>query len=415
MKTGKFFFGGLFFCLMGGIFYFHLCFAQTTSLMPASLEVEENADFSLTLEIDSVSDLFGISFDLDFDSSLVSFVSIDEGNFLSNGCQTVLMFDNSSASKLIVSLTRLGASCGGVFGSGTLMKLNFKSLGQLGVNNFSFSNNSLCLLDGSSCNYVTGAWLPTTVTINHNEILSLRALGNYQYRLQANLGSYSNIDTNDAYIIGWQGDWDNPIPMTAAKQLGWAEITLTASGQGVEKFCITNSAKSQWFWIDSISHSLIVPSSWTDPTANPDDKVMAFWAEADSFQYLTGSLVEETLLLEALGNYQYRLQANLGSYSNIDTNDAYIIGWQGDWDNPIPMTAAKQLGWAEITLTASGQGVEKFCITNSAKSQWFWIDSISHSLIVPSSWTDPTANPDDKVMAFWAEADSFQYLTGSLE
>ena len=400
---------------MGGIFYFHFCLAQTVSLEPALLEIEKNSGFSLTLNIDSVSNLFGVSFDVDFDSSLVNFVSIDEGNFLSSGCQTVLMTDNSSAGKLIVSLTRLGASCGGVSGSGALMRLNFKSLDQLGVNNFSFSNNYLCILENGKCNYLTGTWLPARVTISHNEILSLRALGSYQYHLQANLASYSNIDTNDAYLIGWQGDWDNLIPMTAASQLGWAEVTLTTSGQGVEKFCITNSTKSQWFWIDSISHSLIVPSIWTDPAANPEDKVIAFWAEADSFQYLTGSLVEETLLLEALGSYQYHLQANLASYSNIDTNDAYLIGWQGDWDNLIPMTAASQLGWAEVTLTTSGQGVEKFCITNSTKSQWFWIDSISHSLIVPSIWTDPAANPEDKVIAFWAEADSFQYLTGSLE
>ncbi|GAF83675.1 unnamed protein product, partial [marine sediment metagenome] len=314
--------------------------AQTVSLEPALLEIEKNSGFSLTLNIDSVSDLFGVSFDLDFDSSLVDFISIEEGTFLSSGCQTVLMFDNSSAGKLIVSLTRLGASCGGVSGSDSLMTLNFSSLSQLGTNNFSFSNNSLCILENGSCNYITGTWLPAMVTISHNEILFLSALGNYQYHLQANLGSYSNIYTNDAYVIGWQDDWDNLIPMTAASQLGWAEITLTSSGQGVQKFCITNSTKSQWFWIDSIEHSSIVPSIWTDPGANPNDKVMAFWAEDNSFQYLTGSLVEETLLLEALGNYQYHLQANLGSYSNIYTNDAYVIGWQDDWDNLIPMTAA---------------------------------------------------------------------------
>jgi len=290
MKTRKFFFSGLFFCLMGGIFYFHFCLAQTVSLEPATLQINENTDFSLTLEIDSVTDLFGVAYYLYFDPTLISFNSADEGAFLSVDCQTTLMVDNSISGELVVGLTRLGAFCGGVSGSGSLMKLNFSSLNQAGINDFSFSNNYLCILENNSCNYITGTWLPAGVTISHNEILSLEALGNYQYHLQANLASYSNIDVNDAYIIGWQGDWDNLIPMTAAGQLGWAEVTLTASGQGVEKFCITNSTKSQWFWIDSITHSLIVPSIWTDPSANSNDKVMAFWAEANSFQYLTGSL-----------------------------------------------------------------------------------------------------------------------------
>ena len=154
---------------LGGIFYFHFCLAQTVSLTPSTQEVEKNASFSLALDVASVSSLFGVAFDLDFNPSLVSFVSADEGTFLSAGCQTSLMTNENPAGKLIVGLTRLGASCGGVSGSGTLMTLNFNSLQQDGTNNFSFSNNSLCLLDGSSCNYVTGTWQTASVTIGDSQ------------------------------------------------------------------------------------------------------------------------------------------------------------------------------------------------------------------------------------------------------
>lgn len=156
---------GIIFCLFLGLLSLKPVFAQTTRLTPQSLEVEPDSNFSLTLSIESVSNLFGIAFDLDFNPSLVSFVSVDEGAFLSQGCQTSLMTAESPVGKLIIGLARLGASCGGVSGSGTLMTFNFNSLQQTGTNNFSFSNNSLCLLSGNQCNYVTGSWLPSSVTI----------------------------------------------------------------------------------------------------------------------------------------------------------------------------------------------------------------------------------------------------------
>ncbi len=163
MKIKKIFLISILF--LGGIFYFHFCLAQTVSLTPSTQEVEKNTSFSLTLNVSSVSNLFGMAFDLDFNSSLVSFVSANEGTFLSAGCQTSLMTNENPAGKLIVGLSRLGACCGGVSGSGSLMTFNFNSLEQAGTNNFSFSNNSLCLLDGSSCNYVTGTWQGASVTI----------------------------------------------------------------------------------------------------------------------------------------------------------------------------------------------------------------------------------------------------------
>ncbi len=156
----------LFFIITISFFYGLPVFAQTVSLAPSSVENGFDSDFSLDLNISSVSDLFGVAFDLDFDSSLITFISEEEGAFLSNGCQTSLMTSPNTPGKLIVGLTRLGASCGGVSGSGKLMTFNFKTLQSAGSSNLSFSNNSLCLLSGGECDYITGSWTGASVSVS---------------------------------------------------------------------------------------------------------------------------------------------------------------------------------------------------------------------------------------------------------
>ena len=139
--------------------------AQTIFFEPQNINVNTNTQFGLPIKISAVNNLFGVVFDLDFDSNLLDYVSTQEGNFLNQGCSTSLMTNNSTPGKLIFGLTRLGVGCGGVSGSGLIATINFRSKSQNGIANLSFSNNSLCILVGSSCNYITGTWNPATVTI----------------------------------------------------------------------------------------------------------------------------------------------------------------------------------------------------------------------------------------------------------
>jgi len=159
------------FLILAGLFLYlaNYAQAQTVSLSPASLEIGKDTSFSLTLSVSTVSNLFGVAFDLNFNPSLISYVSTTEGNFLSQGCQTSLMTAQNPQGKLIFGLTRLGVACGGVTDQGALATINFKSLTQEGTNNLSFSNNSLCLLSGSSCNYVTGTWNGAAVTVKTSQ------------------------------------------------------------------------------------------------------------------------------------------------------------------------------------------------------------------------------------------------------
>jgi len=192
-----------------GWLFLSVALAQTVSLIPSASEVEQDTNFSLTLNVASVTNLFGIAFDLSFNPSLISFVSVNEEDFLTPGCQTSLMSSENPSGNLIIGYSRQTNECGGVSGSGDLMTLNFKSLNQAGTNNFSFSYNKLCLLDGSSCNYIDGTWQTASVTINAVQPsdttppsvpTSLIAVGTSPYKVQLNWGA----STDNTAVIGYK-------------------------------------------------------------------------------------------------------------------------------------------------------------------------------------------------------------------
>jgi len=142
--------------------------AQTVKLNPSSISIDQNTNFSLSLDISSVTDLFNVIFDIDFDPSVISFVNVVEGDFLSNNCKTFIMAEKRSPGKIIINLSKLGGLCDGTSGSGNLMTLNFKSLGISGTSNLTFSNNWLDIASNSAFpNLIKGTWVPTIVSVNN--------------------------------------------------------------------------------------------------------------------------------------------------------------------------------------------------------------------------------------------------------
>lgn len=113
----------------------------------------------LTLEVRAVNveDLFGVSFDLTFPSSLLRLDSVTEEPWLSsNGAaQTSFLTNDSQAGTLVVGFSRLGAVAGRT-GSGTLMTLRFTATGT-GSGTFSFSNNEFFDRDGVSVSGISWA------------------------------------------------------------------------------------------------------------------------------------------------------------------------------------------------------------------------------------------------------------------
>jgi len=153
------------FCF-AGIFLANSASAGTISLSPGSSTIGQDSNLSLDVNITDANNLFGIGFDLTFNSSLISFVNAVEGNFISNpSCDTAFLVTENPSGTLVVGLSFLGTSCGGVSGSGNLMTLNFRSAQLPGSGTFSFSNTAICDLSGSSCNFVDGTWRSASVNI----------------------------------------------------------------------------------------------------------------------------------------------------------------------------------------------------------------------------------------------------------
>lgn len=102
-----------------------------TVLLVAEKTVKVGDVFTVPIDVSDVNDLFGFQFDLSYDSSVLEFVSIEEGSFLNRG-GTVATFCIDA--EVTPGLIRNAAcvvqepTAGGASGSGTLMLVTFKAL-----------------------------------------------------------------------------------------------------------------------------------------------------------------------------------------------------------------------------------------------------------------------------------------------
>lgn len=107
--------------------------------------VKRNASLSsgstvaVDVKVNSVSNVYGAAFDVDFDSSKMTYAGCTQGSFLeqSGGCVANLQPGNNG--KLVVGISKQG-SVSGVSGSGTVVTLKFTASGSSSV---AFSNNAL--------------------------------------------------------------------------------------------------------------------------------------------------------------------------------------------------------------------------------------------------------------------------------
>lgn len=94
-----------------------------------------------TLAVDvvakDVSNVFGASFDVDFDSSKITYAGYVAGNFLGSGVNTFAEIQQGSTNKVIVGASR---TSGTVSGSGAIITLKFKVTGNSPL---AFSNEKL--------------------------------------------------------------------------------------------------------------------------------------------------------------------------------------------------------------------------------------------------------------------------------
>jgi general secretion pathway protein D len=122
--------------------------AQTISIQPFSSTVDAGNMFTVDVTASGVTDLFAFQFDVDFDPTIISAVTISEGPTLSGGGSTFFIpgsIDNGAGSIQFTTDTLIGA-VPGVTGNGVLATLSFNATSG-GISPLKLSN--VVLLDSS--------------------------------------------------------------------------------------------------------------------------------------------------------------------------------------------------------------------------------------------------------------------------
>src|SRR3989344_2911254 len=141
--------------------------AASVTVAPANVNVAPGSQFTVTVQVGSVTDLFGAAFDLMFNPTVLSFASAQKGIFLEQGAETSLLTAVNPPGDLIVGYSRLAVDGvpTGVNGSGNLMTLTVNAL-VAGTSGLTFQNMSLCDTTGSECNPIPTTWNNGNVTVS---------------------------------------------------------------------------------------------------------------------------------------------------------------------------------------------------------------------------------------------------------
>lgn len=117
----------------------------------------------LSLEATSVTDLYGIAFDLSYPSDALTFRSATEGTFLdqNNTVETSLQVAEMPTGTLVVGLSRLGELPGRT-GTGTLLRLEFARRAT-GSGSLFFAKNQAFNANGAAISGVV--WSAGSVTV----------------------------------------------------------------------------------------------------------------------------------------------------------------------------------------------------------------------------------------------------------
>lgn len=117
---------------------------------------------AVDIKVNNASDVYGAAFDVDFDSSKMTYSTYSNGSFLEQGGASVsyqVATQSGNSGKLVVGISKQGA-VSGASGIGTLLTLKFNVSGGTDID---FSNNQLANSSGSSISGIT--WSGGTVTV----------------------------------------------------------------------------------------------------------------------------------------------------------------------------------------------------------------------------------------------------------
>ncbi len=114
--------------------------AKTSVTIVAPAAIQLNQQFSVQIIAEAAQNLYGAPFVLDYDPTILEFISVTEGNLLKQkNVPTNFLYNADKGAGLIeIMLTRTGA-VGGADGSGTLVTTTFRPIGK-GIANIGFAD-----------------------------------------------------------------------------------------------------------------------------------------------------------------------------------------------------------------------------------------------------------------------------------
>ncbi len=122
------------------------------SIVPAQVNVNKGDDLTLSIEIDKAVDLYSYGFEINYDPSVISFVSAVESDFLKiDGASTSFNYalENAADGVLLIGNARLVTPAKGIDGSGKLFDLTFEVVGDSGKSSDIDFNGENFLTDSS--------------------------------------------------------------------------------------------------------------------------------------------------------------------------------------------------------------------------------------------------------------------------
>lgn len=143
---------------------------KSSTLGDKTVNMVQNSNISngdtlaINVTVNNLSNVYGIGFDIDFDSSKLSYDGYVSGNYLEKGGNTVnyiITTQSGNSGKLIAGISRLG-SVGGISGSGMMVTLKFKVV-SAGSTSLTFSNN--VVMDSSNQSIPGITWNSGLATI----------------------------------------------------------------------------------------------------------------------------------------------------------------------------------------------------------------------------------------------------------
>jgi len=111
--------------------------AVTSGISLAAAAAPDNSTLVLEVRANSVTDLYGVAFNLRYPNTVLRYVRATQGTFLTGAS---LQIAEGAGGALIIGLSKLGTAAGSS-GSGVLLTLEFQSVAA-GDGSFSFANNT---------------------------------------------------------------------------------------------------------------------------------------------------------------------------------------------------------------------------------------------------------------------------------